>query len=119
MQPEKRTQSRSRGPRKETLPWEPVKLVIHKETKIAARVFRLNLQPRPKYSYEIGCVDEEETFLRFLIPVVTSKGGVVDLEPITQDGVSWVMMEAEAFMAEELQKREHELVLQAKSRSKR
>jgi hypothetical protein len=116
MQSEKKTDGRKGPAKKGAFSWEPVKVIIHKETKIAARVSRLPIKPRPKYSYELGCVDEEDNFKRFLQPVVEIKDGKVEVIAISPDAVQWAMEEAEIYIVEEMQKRESEIQLQAKTR---
>ena len=68
MQTEKKD-NRKEPTKKQSL-WEPVKIIIHKETKVAVRVSRLTIKPHPLYTYEIGYVDAEEQFHRFLKPKV-------------------------------------------------
>jgi len=115
MQPDKRTESRKAGTKKKSS-WEPVKIIVDKETNIAARVSRLPIKPHPEYSYEIGRVDENDTFRRFLKPRVSISEGKVEMDPIKSDVVVWAMEQAEIYIIEEVQKRESELQLQAKSR---
>ena len=117
MQTEKKD-NRKEPTKKQSL-WEPVKIIIHKETKVAVRVSRLTIKPHPLYTYEIGYVDAEEQFHRFLKPKVEidEATGKVELTPIDADAARWAMEEADVYIVEEVQKRENELQLQKKSRS--
>lgn len=100
--------------------WEPVRVLIHEETRIATRVSRLNIRPYPRYTFEIGYVDAEERFHRFIEPKVTvGENGVAELEAIDEDAITSVKELAEQYIVEEIQKREHELQLQRKSRPKK
>lgn len=103
--------------------WENIKVIYHPETLLAARINRLDVRPHPEYTFELGRVDEVDEdddegvpqFHRFLKPKVTIVKGEVELEVISEEGMAWVMTEAGAFIAGEIQKREHELELQRKT----
>lgn len=91
--------------------WEAVKVFTHPKTGISARVWRLPLKPHPRYSYELGIVIEGD-FKRFLMPRVEVVNGIAELTPLDLDAIDWVRMEADAFIVEEVQRRELELELQ-------
>lgn len=114
---EKRTDSRKAPAKKST--WEPVKIIIHKETKIAARVSRLPIKPHPAYTYDLGYVNDDEQFKRFLRPKIEIKDGEVNLTSIDTAAVSWVMEHAEIYILEQIQSREDEIRLQERSRAPR
>jgi len=115
--PMNKKQNPTSSPKKKSA-WEAVKVFTHPETGISARVWRLPLKPHPLYSYEIGIVVEDD-FKRFLMPKIEVVNGTAELTPLNLDAIDWVRMEADAFIIEEVQKRESELQLQAKTIRKR
>lgn len=111
-------ESRKAPTKKKKSSWEHVQVFVHKDTKVAARVARLNIKPHAKYTYETGYVDDEGDFHRFHEPKITiGEDGRVEIEYIEDEAFAYVRTEALGYIAAEVQKREHELRLQKRSRA--